>query len=59
MWRMERCSCVLVEVMSVSECCASGSCEVCRRPVGYTQEYRDRIRDYEPPWVRTRRGERE
>ena len=41
----------------MSECCASGSCEVYRRPVGYTQEYRDQIRDYEPPWMRARREE--
>lgn len=41
----------------MSECCASGSCEICRRPVGYSQEYRDEILDYEPPWVRQRREE--
>jgi hypothetical protein len=27
------------------ECCASGSCEVCRRPQGYTPEQRQRIAD--------------
>ena len=41
----------------MSECCASGSCEVCRNPVGYTQDYRDEISDYEPPWVRQHREE--
>lgn len=39
-----------------SECCASGSCEVCRRPSGYSREQREQInrdRDsYDPPWVR-------
>lgn len=39
------------------ECCASGSCEVCRRPVGYTQAQREKIRDCEPPWVRQHREE--
>ena len=38
--------------MSDYECCASGSCEVCRRPTGYTQRQREEIRDYEPPWMR-------
>lgn len=37
------------------ECCASGSCEVCRRPQGYSRERRERLsreaREYEPPWV--------
>lgn len=41
----------------MNECCASESCEVCHRPVGYTQEYRDEIKDYEPPWVRRHREE--
>jgi len=36
----------------MSECCASGSCEVCRAPQGYTQAFREEVRDYEPPWVR-------
>lgn len=40
-----------------SECCASGSCEVCRMPQGYSRQYRDEIRDYEPPWVRQHREE--
>ena len=48
------------------ECCASGSCEVCRRPSGgYSREQREKInreRDraldsYEPPWVRQRKRE--
>ena len=38
--------------MSDYECCASGSCEVCRRPTGYTQRQREEILDYEPPWMR-------
>lgn len=37
------------------ECCASGSCEVCRRPSGYSRETRDRLEqerdNYDPPWV--------
>lgn len=41
------------------ECCASGSCEVCRRPSGYGWERREQIardfREYDPPWVRERR----
>lgn len=41
-----------------NECCASGSCEVCRRPSGYSHEHREKIvreyRDYDPPWVRER-----
>jgi hypothetical protein len=44
----------------MSECCASGSCEVCRRPVGYTgytQQQRDELRDYDPPWVRQHQRE--
>jgi len=40
------------------ECCASGSCEVCRRPQGYSHTERERmtreLRDYDPPWVRER-----
>ena len=40
------------ELMSYYECCASGSCEVCRRPTGYTQRQREEMLDYEPPWVR-------
>jgi hypothetical protein len=43
------------------ECCASGSCEVCRRPQGYSREQRahaERVMDtYEPPWVRQRKRE--
>jgi len=43
------------------ECCASGSCEVCRRPVGYSRERREQINleqdNYEPPWVRQRKRE--
>lgn len=44
------------------ECCASGSCEVCRRPSGgYSREQREQItidRDsYDPPWVRERKRE--
>ena len=43
------------------ECCASGSCEVCRRPSGYSGEQREQferdMRDYEPPWVRQHRDE--
>ena len=35
--------------MSDYECCASGSCEVCRRPSGYSQAFREELRDYEPP----------
>ena len=38
--------------MSDYECCASGSCEVCRRPTGYTQRQREETQDYEPPWMR-------
>ena len=38
--------------MSDYECCESGSCEVCRRPSGYSQSQREELRDYEPPWVR-------
>jgi hypothetical protein len=42
------------------ECCASGSCEVCRRPEGgYSPARREQIRKdsegYDPPWVRERR----
>ena len=41
------------------ECCASGSCEECRGPRGYSSEQRQRVadeyRDYDPPWVRERR----
>jgi len=44
-----------------SECCASGSCEVCRRPSGYSRERREQIvrelSSYEPPWARERRRE--
>ena len=43
----------------MSECCASGSCEVCRTPSGYSREYEERIRrdyrEYELPWVREQR----
>ena len=43
----------------MSECCASGSCEVCRAPSGCSREYGERIRrdyrEYNPPWVRERR----
>lgn len=43
------------------ECCASGSCEVCRRTHGYSRERREQIRreldGYEPPWVRQHRRE--
>lgn len=43
----------------MSECCASGSCEICRAPQGYPREYRESLRndDYEPPWVRQHREE--
>lgn len=41
----------------MSECCASGTCEVCRAPQGYSREFRQEIRDYEPPWVRRRKEE--
>lgn len=45
----------------MSECCASGSCEICRRPRGYSRERREQIaRDreiYDPPWVREHRRE--
>jgi hypothetical protein len=45
----------------MSECCASGSCEVCRRPSGYSHERREQIKrdweSYEPPWVRALRGD--
>lgn len=42
------------------ECCASGSCEVCRLPSGgYGREQREQIArefcEYDPPWVRERR----
>jgi hypothetical protein len=44
-----------------SECCASGSCEVCCHPSGYSRERREQIRrdmeTYEPPWVREHRRE--
>ena len=45
--------------MTDYECCASGSCEVCHRPSGYSQRQRREARDYEPPWVRERRREDE
>ena len=38
--------------MSDYECCESGSCEVCRRPSGYSQSQREELRDYDPPWMR-------
>ncbi|QDH91861.1 hypothetical protein SEA_PHRAPPUCCINO_186 [Mycobacterium phage Phrappuccino] len=45
----------------MTECCASGSCEVCRGPSGYSSERREQIRrdlaDYDPPWVREHRRE--
>ncbi len=38
------------------ECCASGSCEVCRRPRGYSREQREQIArdldDFVPIWRR-------
>lgn len=44
----------------MSECCASGSCEVCRRPQGYSRERREQIRrdmeNFVPIW---RRAEQE
>ena len=40
-----------------TECCASGSCEVCRQPVGYTAKQRHEARDYEPPWIEQHRRE--
>jgi hypothetical protein len=43
------------------ECCASGSCEVCRRPQGCSREQREEIarvmETYDPPWVRERKRE--
>lgn len=43
----------------MSECCASGSCEVCRAPSGYSRERREQISrdywEYDPPWVRDQR----
>ena len=40
----------------MSECCASGSCEVCRRPVGYSSDRREQIRrdleEFVPIWQR-------
>jgi hypothetical protein len=45
----------------MSDCCASGSCEVCRHPSGYSRERREQIRrdyeDYIPPWTRERNRE--
>jgi len=45
----------------MTECCASGSCEVCRRPQGYSRQRREQIereqRGYEPPWVRAHKRE--
>jgi len=44
----------------MSECCASGSCEVCRRPQGYSRERREQVareyQEYDPPWVRRRKA---
>lgn len=39
------------------ECCASGSCEVCRRPMGYSRAYGEEVAEYEPPWVAQHREE--
>jgi len=43
----------------MSECCASGSCEVCRRPRGYSREQREQIRRemryFVPTWRRDER----
>lgn len=36
------------------ECCASGSCEVCRRPSGYSSEYRDRMNRDRDEWISRR-----
>lgn len=47
--------------VAVSECCASGSCEVCRMPQGYSPEQREQIKreaeTYDPPWVRQHQRE--
>ena len=41
----------------MSECCASGSCEVCRRPQGYSPADRERFRRNAEEWEAATRRE--